>query len=328
MTWKRWWVWIGTGLSLVLVVVLLWRLDWMAFWKTLQTLRPGWAPGAAACMVIGIAVRALRWNLLAGIPLRHYAHFWRSANLGYLGNLIYPARAGELLRVAAVSRFAQVPAGTAIASAVMDRIADSLMLGLMLLVVVLQGTQAYGPVALIGITGVLGAVAALTAGFVLWGDQFEPLVARLLARAPNSFRDRGLRWYRHAVAVTRALRHPRHMLSVGLLTLVAFGLDYLGYWLLLAAFGWSLPALAAVAVGVFIGIGASLPSAPGYIGIYQLACVLALQRYGVHESQAVAYSVVCQLLMFLVVGIQGGWAMLNGGLRLSQPPPASPDNAL
>jgi glycosyltransferase 2 family protein len=73
-------------------------------------------------------------------------------------------------------------------------------------------------------------------------------------------------------------------------------------------------------VAAFIGAGASLPSAPGYIGIYQVACILALQLYGVLESQALAYSVVLQLLVFLVVGIQGGWAMVSCGLRLSELP--------
>jgi len=37
---------------------------------------------------------------------------------------------------------------------------------------------------------------------------------------------------------------------------------------------------------VFLGIGTSLPSAPGYAGVYQVACIFALALFGVGESQA------------------------------------------
>ena len=323
----RWWVWIGAGLSLGLLVVLIWRLDWGSFWKALEMLRPAWAAGTAACLVLGIGTRALRWNVLAGVPLQRYWRVWQSASLGYLGNMIYPARAGEFLRVAAISRFAQVPAGAAVTSAVLDRIFDGLFWGLMLIVVILHGTSVPGHAALFGVTSGVAVAGVLAISFILWGDQFEARLTRWLTHAPPSFKEKGIRWYGQATAATHVMRRPRQILSVLLLTVVAFGLDFLSYWLLLKAFGWSLPAMAAITLGVFVLLGASLPSAPGYIGIHQLACILALHLFGIPESHAIAYSVVFQLLMFLVIGVQGGWAMVSCGLRLSDLPPTPAQGA-
>ena len=65
-----------------------------------------------------------------------------------------------------------------------------------------------------------------------------------------------------------------------LLSALAFSLDYSAFWLMLRAFDWSLPVQAAMTVGVFLAIGSLLPAAPGYVGIYQVACVLALKWNG------------------------------------------------
>jgi hypothetical protein len=69
-------------------------------------------------------------------------------------------------------------------------------------------------------------------------------------------------------------------------------------------------------VGVLLAIGSMLPAAPGYIGFYQVACVLALAPYGVGESSALAYSVVAQGATLLVIGVLGAVVAMRYGLRL------------
>jgi hypothetical protein len=66
-------------------------------------------------------------------------------------------------------------------------------------------------------------------------------------------------------------------------------------------------------VGVFLAIGSLLPAAPGYVGIYQVACVLALRWYGINESAALAYSVVMQGTTLAVILALGAVAVLRYG---------------
>jgi hypothetical protein len=50
--------------------------------------------------------------------------------VGYVGNALYPGRAGEVLRVAALHHAIRAPPGEALASAFMDRMADVVALTL------------------------------------------------------------------------------------------------------------------------------------------------------------------------------------------------------
>jgi glycosyltransferase 2 family protein len=78
-----------------------------------------------------------------------------------------------------------------------------------------------------------------------------------------------------------------------------------------------LPVQAAMTVGVFLAIGSLLPAAPGYVGIYQVACVLGLKWYGIGESAALAYSVVAQGATLLVIFAVGSVVALRYGLTWS-----------
>ena len=62
---------------------------------------------------------------------------------------------------------------------------------------------------------------------------------------------------------------------------------------------------------VLLGFAVSaIPSTPGYVGVYQVACVLALGLYGVDDSQAVAF-VVWQIVLLMIFIFQGGWVALH-----------------
>ncbi len=82
----------------------------------------------------------MRWHFIVGEPLRLYAAFWQAGSIGYLGNLIYPARAGEVLRMLVLRYFSPLAMGHAMSSAVLDWMQDLLAFGfLLLLVMALHG---------------------------------------------------------------------------------------------------------------------------------------------------------------------------------------------
>ena len=58
--------------------------------------------------------------------------------------------------------------------------------------------------------------------------------------------------------------------------------------------------VSAFLVLVIVMIGISLPAAPGFIGNFQFACVMALSIYGLPKNDAFAFSMV---FYFLGIGI-------------------------
>jgi glycosyltransferase 2 family protein len=62
---------------------------------------------------------------------------------------------------------------------------------------------------------------------------------------------------------------------------------------------------AALCVIAFIGLGVSLPSSPGFIGVIQAATVLALSFFHVGKADALGFSLLLHASQFLPVTLWG-----------------------
>ena len=312
---KRGLIWLGTAFSIILFVIVLARLNWHTFFSTLRVLSLPTLFFTGLILSFNIALRAVRWNLIANKSLTHFNSFWQATNIGYLGNMIYPARAGEILRMIAIHRFISLVLGRAVSSVVIDRMLDLIMAGLFMLVVLwIHGNQINPTLgrSVLGVFLITTLILVFVIGFA------HSLHLRLKAWTVQGrwqhLKEGGLQ----ALEGVQGLRKAHHLLTIILLTLFIFGLDYYAIWQVMFAFGWQLPYEAALTVGVFIVLGISLPSSPGYIGVYQIACVFSLALYHIEESSAVAYSIILQLTVFLVIGVQGILVTTYCGFDLSQ----------
>jgi glycosyltransferase 2 family protein len=299
---RQWLLLAGCLVSVVFLAAVLWRLEWLVFVAEIR--RVSFAPLILAMVAIAlsIALRALRWNLAAGVPRRAYGAFWNAAVIGLAFNHIYPLRAGEVARIFMLTTMAAVPLGRAATSALIDRLADVLLLGVSALLVTAAhagipyaGGLAGGTLALA--CAALVALAIFGKGDRIWRNWF----GRWAARLPERLRARLKGLYAGAVETSALVASPLQLLRIAGITTGAFALDCLAVYSALEAFGWGLPVIAAVTVFVFLALGTSLPSAPGFAGVYQVACVLALALFGIGESAAVAYSIVFQLCLLATV---------------------------
>ncbi len=134
---------------------------------------------------------------------------------------------------------------------------------------------------------------------------------------PDRLREKVPRWYAEAESVVGGFREPGQIAVIAALTLLAVAVDYAAIWLVMQSLDWRLSLMAAVTVGVFLNAGMPLPAAPGYLGIYRVACIFALGLYGVDEAEAVAYSVVLQLLVISLLLVLGAGAILSCAFRLT-----------
>jgi len=307
---------LGFLLSIIFLIVAFSMLDWQEF---LNSIREIYLPkviiaGGIICVVI--ILHSVRWAFVARVPLEKYKHFWQAVNIGYLGNMIYPARAGEILKISAIHYFTKLPLGRAISSAVIDRMLDVIVIGCFTIFVLwLHSSKIDSSVG----AGVIGAFFFITLVFVLLITFIDYIFVfveqKVLSRRWQLKLQRVIL---HGLEGVKLFRHTHNMVIVLLLTAIIFSLDYLWMWQIMLAFGLDLPIEAGITVGVFLLISTSLPSAPGYVGIYQVACVLALALYGIDQSLAIAYSVVLQLITFLIIGVQGVLVMLYCGFDLSR----------
>lgn len=299
----------GFIISSILIIIILTHIDWFLFFTTIQQLQPFWLLFSALFIISGVLIRSLRWNLIAinNIKLKP---FWDAANLGYLGNLIYPARAGEILRIVALRKFIPIAEGPAISSAGIDRLADGIMIPFFLVIIIEyfgRSADIPDPVRIFSLFFI--CILIFVGFFIIWGKKFEDKVITGFSWLPPQWVDKLCLWYIHAHESASSLKNPRRLSSVLLLSILSFLLDSLAYYALFLAFGWSLPFSAALIMCIFIFAGSTLPSTPGYFGIYQIACILALRPFGISDTASVAYSLVLQCTVYAIFLIIGGWIM-------------------
>jgi uncharacterized protein (TIRG00374 family) len=96
---KRWQLWVGIIISAVLLYLALRGLKLSEVWESIKTARYIWLLPGIAIYFMGVWVRSWRWHYmlrpLKKIPTRT---MFPIVTIGYMGNNIYPARAGEVLR--------------------------------------------------------------------------------------------------------------------------------------------------------------------------------------------------------------------------------------
>jgi uncharacterized membrane protein YbhN (UPF0104 family) len=88
------------------------------------------------------------------------------------------------------------------------------------------------------------------------------------------------------------------------------------YWVLLRACGFALPFTAALLVTVFTVFAAAVPAAPGFVGTYQYAVVLALSFFSVPKAEALGFSIIAHLVQLVPVIIAGLIALVRARLPL------------
>lgn len=318
--------WAGLALGLGLCVYFLARMDWPAFFSHVLMIRPLPVAGMLAAIILSTVGRAVRWRLLAGKADNGsqgrtgtgLATFWRAVILGYLGNYIYPARAGEMLRIVYLQRATRLPAAHVLTSSLIDRMLDVLVVAGCAMYLAWRGLfVAESPRALPYLAGGIVVGLLVLVLVVRHHAALRMAMSRLSAMHGPPGRDRFARWTGQALDAVLPLRSPGVLGTSLACTAGVIALDALAIWMLLTAFAWSLPLSAGLTLYVFLTLGAVLPAAPGYLGVYQAVSVLVLGMYGIPETGALACAFTLQglsLSLFLLLAL-AGWApgRLRGG---------------
>ena len=266
-------------------------------------------------------VRAQRWRyFLRKLGQPNMRTLVAATNIGFMANMVLPLRAGEVIRPVLASRRERLPLSGVFATVLLERLFDIfcvlLLLGLtMALLPVSDRVRDWGVAAAGGAIVVAGAlaIAGWQAIRVLILLRWTLRLLPLRARQPLENFATG---FLHALTV---LDSPGAFLRAAALSLYIWALTCLINALGLLAFDLPVPLLfGAVAVTPILSLAVSVPSAPGFIGAFQLGCILALTLFGVNESRAIAFSIVMNLTMILTYTGAGTYSLWSEGLSFRE----------
>lgn len=324
----RWRGALGIAISVAMLVYVFRPIDWADVAERIRTANL-WllllGAVAATCMY---PLRAIRWRVIldpvAGkLP---FGALWRAVAIGQMANNTLPTgRVGEIGRPYVLSRECpQVPFSTALASLVVDRVFDAIVVFLLLAVAVFSpafpkghdvfGLSAARYAAGFAVVPVVGLIALYA---LVYAPETAIRIFELIARKVSpALEVRGRDALRRFATGLSVLRKPRHFLGVFLWTLAHWIVQPLAFWLGLKAFGMTVPWSALLFLQAVIVAGVSIPSSPGFFGTFELATQIALGFYGVTKENAVTWAIAFHVVAFIPITVMGGYYLAKLGLTL------------
>lgn len=266
-------------------------------------------------------IRAQRWRiLLRPIGQPRMKTLVAATNIGFMANMVLPLRAGEVIRPLLVSQQEKEPLGGILATIVLERLFDLFTILLLFgvtasLLPVDERVTRWG-FRLLTVSGLIAAGAL----FIRWQEALAlRLLKVVLGPLPANIGEAIEKFFSGFVQALKVLDSPLAVLQI---TAWSFFL-----WLEIAAiFGCAILAfhlpvplvLGSITVAVIVAIAVSAPSAPGFIGAFQLGCTFALQIFGVPKDDAFAYSIVLHVTQFGGVVGAGLYSLARQGMSLRQ----------
>ena len=287
---------------------------------------------AVAMAPLQIWVRGRRWWYLFP-PGSNPQGITPAMMIGYMANNVLPLRAGEVVRVYVVARRWSATLGasarihpfwTTLATLVVERVLDSLVVVLILAVLVLLvPVPRFLEVAALVVLAIDLAGVAVLIALVAAPQACARLITRLARRWPKLQR-KALTAFETFVHGLDGIRTPSHALPLLAWTIGVWLTPAFAAWTVLYALDLHLPFIAAWAVLAFVGLGISIPSAPGYVGVFHAAAVLAVGLFGVSQSAGVGYALLFHASQILPVTLLGWLYLLREHMSLGEATHARP----
>ena len=327
---KRWQFWLGILISIACVYFLvLPRLNLAQLWDSLRGANYLWLIPGIGVYFVGVWVRAWRLHYMMRpikrVPVRT---LFPIVCIGYMGNNIYPARAGEfLLRPYIIKQKGGVASSISLAIVLVERTFDAVV---MMLFVFVNLPELASLKTDSGVAGTIQEFAIL--GTVLF---FGALLVFLLAAMFPAVTSRAVAWAIDHLSPARfrpklqgladrfleglsCLRSPRDAVMILLTSILIWLLETGKYWFLMHGFAFSVSFFALMLMNGIANLITTIPSAPGYVGTFEAAGVAVLEAYSVSTSVATAYTVVLHAALWLPITLLGAWYMLREGLSLTK----------
>jgi uncharacterized protein (TIRG00374 family) len=314
---------IFTAVTLVLsVACLAWALhgvSWTELWEEIRELDWHWVAVGVIADILVYVIQGWRWSLLLA-PVAPVSP-WASVGAIYVGlfaNEVLPLRAGELIRCFLMARWSKIPISVTMASALIERIFDGLLLisGLFLsLHYVRHFPLSRGQnrtIEIITTGSIFLAIlillcAALLAVAMYWREQ--ALDALLDARMFS--------WAHVFIEDLHRIGHSRYLYFSAAVSVPYLLIQIVPIYAVMQAYGFDGVTWAqAGALMVLLRLGSVVPQAPGNVGLFQVLSTLGLTLFGVPGAMARRFTLILWGVVTLPLLIVGFVALVASGAKI------------
>jgi uncharacterized membrane protein YbhN (UPF0104 family) len=309
--------------ALIQVLVSLIALAAVIWWATKQEAPEfpsggegiAWLVSAVVLYAVATLLRGERWHhilRLTGVDAGR-SDCYALTTVGYMGNNVLPARAGEILRVVLLSGRCGASKRTLLGSVVAERLLDVIALASIFVVVV------YGVLS----STVLPTDRPLLFGGLILLGLLLACAALYVLRRHHVF-DRARTWLRPLADAPRALVCRQGVVLLAA-TFVLWACEAAVYLAVAHAVDLGISGMGALYLVALTNFFAALPAAPGSIGTFDAAVIFGSKAIGASGSAALSYLLTLRFVLYVpitavgfivLVTRYGGWSRLRSAVRL------------
>lgn len=325
---RRWQFWAGVAISLVFIYFALRGLQFEDVWETLEGANYFWLIPGVLIYMVGVLARAWRWHYLL-LPVKSVptTTLFPITAIGYMGNNIYPARAGEVLRAIVLKKFEGISISASLATIVVERVFDGVvMLGFVFLnlpelarltassgfIGNIQTLSLWGAGIFLGVL-VLFLLAAMYPERMIW---FIKAMSTYLV--PARFRQQVYQLAENFLGGLAALRSPKDVLMIFFTSIVIWLLETAKYWFVMHAFPLEVSFFTLMLMNGIVNLATTIPSAPGYVGTFDAPGIAVLQAYGVDKALAAGYTLLLHVALWVPITALGAYYFVRAGMKWDQ----------
>jgi glycosyltransferase 2 family protein len=278
----------------------------------LRDINWGWIAFAVVTDVLVYVLHGWRWSLLLTPVVRiPWLKSVRAVYVGLFANEVLPFRTGEIIRCYLQSRWSETPFSVILSSAIAERVFDGvwLVVGLALVVKFVRDLPR----------------SVVDAGYALAAIVFIMALLLFIAMLQKSVALRKLSktgWQGHIRVLIEDLNlfgFSRYSAYSFLTSVPYLLMQVLPIWGVMKAYGLEDTRIEiAAATMVLLRLSSVVPQAPGNIGLYNAAAVMALQMFNYDAAFAKRFSLVLWAVVTLPLLIGGSIALVLTGSRLGE----------
>lgn len=252
-------------------------------------------------------LRSYRWGvILQPMEKMDQVSLFSVTSVGFMAIAAIPARIGELARPYLISRRSSIKMSSALGTVLVERVLDAFSV-LLIAMAVLFFTDL--PPFMIQ-SGIIFFLLALLMLFfivflILRREKALRFINIILSHLPGKFANKIDELIHHFIDGLKIIVNINSLLYLFFLSIFIWLVDVAAIYTLFLAFGFQLPLMASFVLMIFLIVGIAIPTAPGYIGTWHLACVLALNLFGLPKAEALSFAIVYHFLSMIIVVVLG-----------------------
>lgn len=318
---KKWQIWIGVIVSAVFLWLAFRGLDFEEAFKNAKSANYWWLIPSVAVYFVAVWVRTWRWDFMLR-PLKHIpvARLFPVVVIGYMGNNIYPFRAGEVLRSYVLRQREDIPIGASLATVIVERVFDGLVMLIFVFAALpfapipnetIQQTITFASIAFFTALVLFFAIAAVPERFLRLAEWVCNLLLPERISAP-------ILDFAHRFTIgLQSLRNFKNVLMIFFTSVIIWLLETVKYWFVMQGFDFTVSFFALMLMNGVVNLATTIPTAPGYVGTFDAPGIAVLTEYGVKQEVASAYTIVLHIALWLPITLLGGIYMYREGLSWS-----------